>query len=113
MEGKVMVEIRRIGVLSTALMFGVLYAALGLIFGLLFACTTLLSVGIVASAAEDLGIGGGGVVFAMLYAVCFPLLYGAIGFVMGAILAFLYNIIAGIIGGIKIELAGTETAKAP
>jgi len=108
-----MIEIRRVGILSLALMLGVLYAAIGLIIGLLFACATLLSVGLIASAAEDLGIGGGGALVGLLYAVCFPILYGAIGFVTGAIVGLLYNIIAGIIGGIKIELKGTELAKAP
>jgi hypothetical protein len=108
-----MVEVRRVGVVSLAVMLGVLYAALGLIIGLIFACATLLSVGLVASAAEDLGLGGGGAIIGLLYAVCFPILYGVIGFVTGAVVALLYNIIAGIIGGIKIELAGAELAKEP
>ena len=108
-----MVEIRRVGVLSLALMLGLLYAALGLIIGLFAACAMLLSVGLVASAADDLGIGGGGAIIGLLYAVCFPILYGVIGFVTGAIVAVLYNIIAGIAGGIKIELTGAEVVKAP
>ncbi|UCG23393.1 MAG: hypothetical protein JSW55_14755 [Chloroflexota bacterium] len=109
MEENQMVEIRRIGVLSTAVMFGLLNAALGLIIGLLFACATLLSVASLAAAMEDLGIGGGGVIIGLLYAVCFPILYGAIGFVFGAVLTILYNIIAGFAGGIKMELKGPGT----
>ena len=107
-----MVEIRRVGVVSLAMMLGVLYTALGLIFGLIFACATLLSVGLVASAAEDLGIGGGGALVSLLYAVCFPIVYGIIGFVSGAVIGLLYNIIAGIAGGIKVELRDAELAKA-
>ena len=108
-----MVEIRRVGVLSLALMLGLLNAAVGLIIGLLFACSALLFSATLATATEDLGFGGGGVIFGLLYAVCFPILYGVIGFVAGAIVAVLYNIVAGIAGGIKIELTGVELAKAP
>lgn len=109
-----MVEIRRVGILSLALMLGLLYTALGLIFGLIFACITLFGVASFAANMEDLtGLGGGGIVFAALYAVCFPIMYGVIGFIAGAIIGVLYNVIAGIAGGIKIELKGTEIAKAP
>jgi len=103
-----MVEIRRVGVLSLALMVGLMYTALGLIFGLLFACTTLFSVGSIAASVEDLpGLGQGGIVAAALSAICFPILYGVLGFIAGAIFGILYNIIAGIAGGIKVELKNT------
>ena len=106
-----MVEIRRIGVLSTAVMFALLYGALGLIIGLLFACFAILSSATLASVTEDLGLGGGGVLFGLLYAICFPILYGVIGFVVGAVLTILYNIIASFAGGIKMELKGLEMTK--
>jgi len=113
MEGIEMVEVRRVGVLSLALMLGLINAALGLIIGLLFACSAILFSATLASATEDLGFGGGGILFGLLYAVCFPIMYGIIGFIAGAVAAVLYNIIAGIAGGIKIELKGTELAKEP
>jgi hypothetical protein len=100
-----MVEIRRVGILSLALMLGLLYTALGLILGLIFACITLFGVASFAASMEELaGIGGGGVLVAGLYAICFPILYGVIGFISGAVIGLLYNLIAGIAGGIKIEL---------
>ena len=106
-----MVEIRRIGVLSLALMLGLLSAALGLLIGLFFACSAILFSATLVSATEDLGFGGGGILFGLIYAVCFPILYGIIGFITGAVFGILYNIIAGIAGGIKLELAGAELAK--
>lgn len=36
--------------------------------------------------------------------VAFPLLFGAIGFVLGALGAFIYNIIALWVGGVKVDL---------
>jgi hypothetical protein len=42
----------------------------------------------------------------MLGFVCLmPFLYGVMGFVGGAIIAGVYNLVAGKIGGIEIELA--------
>ena len=100
-----MVEIRRVGILSVALMSGLLYTALGLIFGLLFACLTLFSIGSIAASVEDLpGLGGSAVITAGISAICFPIMYGVIGFIAGAIVGALYNLIASFAGGVKIEL---------
>jgi hypothetical protein len=38
------------------------------------------------------------------YAICLPLFYGIIGFFGGAISAFIYNVVAGFMGGIEFEL---------
>lgn len=109
-----MVEIRRVGILSLALMSGLFCTALGLIFGLIFACITLFGVAGFAATMEDLaGFGGGGILLAAIYAICFPIMYGVIGFVAGAIVGLLYNLIAGIAGGVKIELKDTGLAKGP
>ncbi len=108
-----MVEVRRVGILSLALMSALLYGAIGLIVGLIFACFALIGAGMLASVEELTGVGGGGALFGIAYAVCMPILYAAMGFVFGAIAGFLYNIIAGIIGGIKIELNDADLAKGP
>ena len=95
-------EIKRIGILSTSKMFGALYFALGLLFGLIFACMGL--VGLAAEAAvglEDLSSG----IFILVGACAFPIFYGLMGAVAGAILAGLYNVIAGVVGGLELEFA--------
>ena len=108
-----MVEIRRVGVLSLALMMGLIGAAYGVIGGLIMACFMVIGTASMAAAFEDLTGLGGGAVIGLLYVVCFPILYFVFGFIGGAIAGFLYNIVAGIAGGIKVELQGTEVAKAP
>lgn len=109
-----MVEVRRVGIWSMALMSGLLYAALGLLVGLLFACVSVLGFSALAANVEDLvGLGGGSIIISVLYAVCLPILYGVIGFIFGAIMAILYNIIAGIAGGIQVELKGGDLVKGP
>jgi hypothetical protein len=109
-----MVEIRRVGVLSLALMLGLISAAYGLIFGVLAACVMTLGIAGMAATFEDLtGVGGGGLVIGLLYAVCLPILYFVFGFIGGAIAGLLYNFVAGIAGGIKIQLNDADVGKAP
>jgi hypothetical protein len=109
-----MVEVRRVGILSLALMSALLYGIIGLIIGIIFACVSIIGTASFAAMMEETtGLGGGGIIFGILYAICMPILYAAMGFVFGAIAGFLYNIIAGIIGGIKIELNDADLAKGP
>ena len=39
----------------------------------------------------------------------FPILYGALGFIFGLILGGLYNLLAGVVGGVEIGLAQTQS----
>lgn len=93
-----MQEIKRLDVLSVALILGALYAILGFIMGLFFAL-----IGGAFRTTADIP-GAFGLFFGVAAIVLFPILYGVIGFVFGAIVSFLYNILAARIGGIKIEL---------
>jgi hypothetical protein len=45
-----------------------------------------------------------GPIFAILMAIAAPIMYGLMGFVTGAISALIYNLIAGWVGGIEMEL---------
>jgi hypothetical protein len=95
--------IRRVNVVSAAKVGGVLQASIGLLIGLCFAVVSVLA-GIAGAAADQdvpwltpfLGVGG------ILF---FPLLYGIIGLVMGALIAAVYNLVAGLIGGLEIDVA--------
>ena len=97
-----MITIRRIGVLSTAKVLGVLYALLGLIFGALFTCISLFGA---LAARSVFGEGGGdfGALFGIGAIIVLPILYGILGFIGGAIMAALYNLVAGWVGGIELE----------
>ena len=63
------------------------------------------------SSAQVLALVGGlapppGFSIAFLLIVALPLLYGAFAAISGLILAWLYNVIAGIVGGIEIRTDG-------
>jgi ABC-type lipoprotein release transport system permease subunit len=93
--------IRQIGVGSLAKMMGALYGLMGLIFGCILAVIALVGAGFIPESAEEpawLGtlFGVGAVVF-------LPVFYGVLGFVFGALTAWLYNVVAGMVGGVTIE----------
>lgn len=95
--------IRRVGVWSVSRMYGAMSAVFGLIAGLLVACFALIGAG-VANQNPDvpsfLGplFGVGAVIF-------LPIFYGVLGLVAGAIGGAIYNVFAGMVGGIEIDVA--------
>lgn len=74
----------------------ILYAIMGLLVAPIFA---------IASFAAPDGAG-----FSIGVAIAMPLLYAGFGFLFTAIGAALYNVVAGWIGGIEIDLEATPTA---
>jgi hypothetical protein len=102
--------IRRVSPLSCAKIGGLLYALLGLIIGACFSLVFFL-----LGASMNLGDEGGGPMLRMLFGtgaiVLMPLLYGLMGLVGGAVTGLLYNLAAGVVGGIEIEVQGTSLIK--
>ena len=96
--------IRRFGVWSVAKLYGALLAAMGLLFGAVIALASM-----IGGAAGALGDGPASAAgpMAMLFGVgaiiFLPIFYGVLGVVMGAITAGLYNLVAGLLGGIEVE----------
>ena len=94
-----MTKVKRIGVLSLGKIMGVIYGGLGFLIGSII---TLLSfLGFFLSQAIDLPflpIFGIGAIF------LFPLFYGFLGFFAGIFIAAVYNLVAGVVGGIELEL---------
>jgi hypothetical protein len=82
-----------------------LYLILGLIVGAIV--TVAVMAGGLASRAGSgsggIGSGGIGMVMGAASIIIFPLLYGCFGFVASLIGAWLYNVVAGLVGGIEIE----------
>jgi hypothetical protein len=97
--------IRRIGVWSVSRLYGALSAAIGLLIGACFALVTTIGgmVGSTRDSGSVLGSGGAGAMFGAGAIVLFPVLYGVLGLVGGAIGALLYNLFAGMFGGIELE----------
>lgn len=94
--------LRSVGVLSAGKIMGVLGVIGGLLVGLMFALISL--AGVAAPQAPGGGdhalpaafLGVGAIIF-------FPIVYGIFGFIGGLIYALLYNLAAGLIGGLELE----------
>jgi hypothetical protein len=99
--------IKRVGPLSCAKIAGVLHALGGLLFGAMFTLFALVGGFAGAPFPNDpampmtafmgLFMGVGAIVF-------LPLFYGVMGFVVTLIGAFIYNLLAAVVGGIEIHV---------
>ena len=92
--------VKRIAPLSCAKLVGTLYAILGLCFGAVISVISL--VGGFADAGESAAFGA---LFGVAAIVLLPVLYGGMGFVTTFIGAALYNVLAGVVGGVEIDVA--------
>jgi hypothetical protein len=100
-------RIKKLGVLSVAKMQGVMGLVIGLIigviYGLIIIAYSLLGASILKG-NSSLAVGGGGVVVGIIAMIAIPIIYGIIGFIGGALGALLYNLFAGMVGGVEIEV---------
>lgn len=85
-------RIRRIGVLQMAKVMAITYALISVI-----VVVPMMLFMMVAGGGNGAGVSA----IAMLFA---PILYGIAGFIGGAVGAFVYNLVAGWVGGMEIEL---------
>jgi predicted Co/Zn/Cd cation transporter (cation efflux family) len=83
-------RVRRFSIAQTAKVIGLLYAVMGLIFLPIFVIVAL-------AAPREAGFGIG-------FALVLPILYGVMGFIVAAIGCALYNWVAGMVGGVEVEL---------
>jgi hypothetical protein len=90
-----MAQIRRFGVGQTAKVVGALYALMGLVFVPIVLIASMVS-------PNKPGIGAG-------FALALPIIYGILGFIFTAIGCAIYNFVAGLVGGIEVELEGTRS----
>ena len=93
-----MYTVRSVDIRSSARVAGALYGALALL---------VVPVGIIGVIAGFVK-GNGATVGLSVVMVAAPLLYGVVGFLLGAFAAWIYNLVAGRIGGIEIELGETS-----
>jgi hypothetical protein len=108
--------IRRFGVISVAKMYGLLTFIFGLIFGVIYGLFFIIF-GAAMSAfgpGSDATAGGiSSVVVGVMIMIGVPIGYGLMGFLAGAIAALVYNGVAGLVGGIKLEIEGVQQEYAP
>ena len=86
--------------LSVGKVAAILYAAIGLFVGLIVALAT--TIGGLAGRSEFGALTGGLVGIGAI--VVLPFFYGFLGFIVAIIAAWLYNLAAGFVGGIEIDV---------
>ena len=109
--------IRRFNVFSVAKIQGFLAFVIGLLIGVIYGFAFMIFGAAISSLApqgDSQAMGGvGAIVIGLVIMIAFPILYSIIGFIGGAIGALVYNLAAGVVGGLKFELEGVAPAYAP
>lgn len=97
--------VRRVRPLSLGKILGAMYVTIGLFAGLIISTVSVLGFAIGSVAAPDQLGNMAGLLFGVGAVVFIPLVYGTLGFVGGLVAALVYNLIAGVVGGLEIEVA--------
>ena len=92
--------VKRVGPLSFAKITGTLYGFIGLIVGGVFSMIAMAG-GFASDTTASRGIAAAIGVGAI---VVFPILYGLMGFLAMLIGAWLYNVVASIVGGVELDV---------
>jgi hypothetical protein len=98
-------RLRSVGVLSVAKISGIFYGAMGVLlvpFFLLFS--------MIGAFAGKQGAPVFPAAIGIALALVMPILYAGMGFLLGAFSAFVYNLVAGWIGGIEMEIQTMHSA---
>lgn len=93
--------LNRIEPVSAGKMYGGTIALFGGLIGLLYAGVLVL-MGLVM-ATEDAAAGIGMMVGGIAVVLFIPIFYGMFGFIGGLILAFIFNMVSGWVGGLKVQ----------
>jgi hypothetical protein len=96
--------IRHVGVWSVARLYGALSASMGLIFGGIVALISLAGGAAGFAHNADSPSGPLAMMFGVGAIVFLPVFYGILGLCAGAIGAALYNVFAGMLGGIELDI---------
>lgn len=91
--------IKRVGPLSCARLSGLLYAVFGLILGAIISLVAVAG----GFASDDHAAAFGGFI-GVAAVLVLPICYGLLGFVATLIAAWLYNVAAGVVGGIEVDI---------
>jgi hypothetical protein len=109
--------IRRFNVFSVAKIQGFLGFVIGLLIGVVYGLIFMIFGAAISSLApqgDSQAMGGvGAIVIGLIIMIAVPVFYGILGFIGGAIGALVYNLAAGVVGGVKFELEGVAPAYAP
>jgi hypothetical protein len=87
-----------------AKVMGTMYALWGFIFGAIIALVTMLGMGLGAVAQDSQMPFWLGPMFGVGAIIFMPIMYGLLGAIFGALTAVIYNVIAGMVGGLRLEV---------
>jgi len=110
--------IKRFGVFSVAKMQSLVMFVIGLVIGVIYGLIFIIfGAAITAMAPRGEGQAAAGgistVVIGLVFMIAFPIIYAIFGFIIGCIWALVYNLAAGVVGGIKFELESVNPGYAP
>jgi len=98
-----MATLKRIGPGSAFKIGLVTYAFLGLILGIIMALFSMVA-GSLSSMAGGQGMRAFGFGMGLGAIIIFPIMYGIIGGIASAIGAVIYNLVAGWVGGLEVDI---------
>ena len=82
---------------------GLLYVVIGLIAGGLFSLVAMAGGFAAAAASPSNGAGAFAALFGVGAIIILPIFYGVFGFIGTLIMAWLFNVAAGMVGGIEVD----------
>jgi hypothetical protein len=101
-------RIKKLGILSVAKIYALMMFVIALLisipYGLFIIIFSLMGASVGGGGSEALALGGGGIVVGIVVMIAVPVFYAIVGFIGGIIGALVYNLFAGIVGGIEIEV---------
>ena len=103
--------IKRFGVFSVAKMYGLIAFVIGVIVGVIYGLILIVFGAAISALGPGRDATAGGVstvVMGIVMMIAFPIFYGILGFIGGAIAAVIYNVMSGIVGGVKFELEAVQ-----
>ncbi len=100
-------RIKKLGVLSVAKMYAAMAFVISLLIAIPYGLFIIVFSLIGAAGARGyagLMVGGGGIVMGIVVMIALPVMYTIMAFIGGALGALIYNLFAGFVGGIEIEV---------
>lgn len=99
-------RIRKLGILSVAKMYAAIFLVISLLISIPYGLIIMVFGAAMMGTGQRAGLaaGGGSIIAGLAVMIILPIVYSAMGFVGGAIGALLYNLFAGFVGGIEIEV---------
>ena len=95
--------LKSVGVMSCGKIAGTLYGLMGVLIGGILALFSTLGLAL-GQGSSSQGPAWFAAIFGVGAIVFVPIVYGIMGFIGGLITALLYNLLAGFVGGIEMEL---------